>query len=262
MKKPLIYLVLLSLFFACSQKESTTQAPVVEEVKKPVLNFNIETLNKVSKSCAVDSNSCATVDITVPQAVGTVAADPINARITGALVEGLSVGDVRTTGLSAAVDSFVDGYDVFLEEMKAEGQEFISSWAFEVEGNVLFQDSQYVTVELPFYTYTGGAHPNSFTVLLTFDATTGEEVDVHELIRNDTTSVKVLAKEAFIVARDLPPGAELQESGFFFGNVFTLPANIGITEGGLYLVYNPYEVAPYAAGSTEFLVPLPFGHRR
>ncbi|MFK7970005.1 MAG: DUF3298 and DUF4163 domain-containing protein [Bacteroidia bacterium] len=257
------YLAIIFICFALNacgnQQEKTQVQEPPEEVKKvvdPALVFSIESIDKHSKSCATDSNSCATVDITVPLAKGTEAADPINARVTGALVSALNVGETRATGLNEGVDGFVNGYDAFLAEMKAEGQDYINSWAFEAEGQVLYQDSQYVCIEMQFYTYTGGAHPNSFTSLLTFNSKTGEEVNVLATVA-DTVALKVKVQEAFRLARKLPKDAVLQEEGFFWGGKFAFPANIGITAEGLYFVYNPYEVAPYALGSTGFVVTEP-----
>jgi len=46
------------------------------------------------------------------------------------------------------------------------------------------------------------------------------------------------------------------EAGFYFDNdVFTLTDNFAITKKGLKFVYNPYEVAPYALGQQEIMIP-------
>lgn len=250
------YILILAtlMLAACTPKQEPTQEVPQEPVpSKPELTFSIQTVNKYSESCATDSNACATLELSVPQAVGTAAADPINARITGALVQAIDVGDVHSLGLNEAIDTYIASYDSFLVEMKENEMDFVASWSFEVEGEVLHQDSQYVCISLPYYTYMGGAHPNSFTQLLTFDVSTGEEVDVLSLV-SDTVALKAQAVEAFRAARDMPAGTDLQEEGFFWGDGFRFPANIGVVEDGLYFVYVPYEVAPYALGSTEFVV--------
>ncbi|MEZ4685638.1 MAG: DUF4163 domain-containing protein [Bacteroidia bacterium] len=252
-----LFTILILLVFLISCKDNSgvgTDSSTGEKDKKEMLSFSIETLSKQSKNCALDSTTCASIDIAVPHARGTAAADPINARITGALVEAIDMGDVHSTGLDDAAGRFVASYDSFLVEMKADGQAFISSWAFETEGQVLYRDSQYICVELPFYTYTGGAHPNTFTKILNFDAQSGEEINVLDLIP-DTVAFKRLAEEGFRTAREFDSDTDLQAEGFFWGKAFFLPANMGIVENGFYLVYDPYEAAPYAAGSTTFVVP-------
>jgi hypothetical protein len=164
------------------------------------------------------------------------------------------MGDVRNTGLNQAADRFVASYDSFLVEMQTEEQQFIPSWAFEADGQVLYKDSLHICIELPFYTYTGGAHPNSFTRILNFDARTGEEINILELI-GDTVEFKLRAENEFRAPRGFDANVDLQEEGFFWGKDFFLPANMGIVEQGIYLVYDPYEAAPYAAGPTSFVAP-------
>ena len=251
-----VSLFLIAALASCKKNAASddVETTTAEKPLQEVLSFSIESLNKQSKSCATDSTTCASIDISVPHARGTAAADPINARITGALVEAIDMGDVRSTGLDEAAGRFVASYDSFLVEMRAEGQEFISSWALETEGQVLYRDSQYICIELPFYTYTGGAHPNTFTKILNFDVHTGAEINVLDLIA-DTVEFKRLAEEAFRVAREFDPDTDLQDEGFFWGKAFFLPGNMGIVENGIYLVYDPYEAAAYAAGPTSFVIP-------
>ena len=46
------------------------------------------------------------------------------------------------------------------------------------------------------------------------------------------------------------------EAGFYFENdVFTMTPNFAITKSGLKFLYNPYEVAPYALGQQEIIIP-------
>lgn len=247
-------LILAASILSCENKpEPKETSPAMVKPENRGLDFTIQTMIKRSESCATDSTTCASVDLSVPYATGPAAADPINARITGALIEALGVDEVQSTGLEEAAMQFVASYDSFLVEMKADGQQFIASWAFETEGQILHRDSQYICVELPFYTYTGGAHPNSFTSLLNFDAKTGMEINILDLIK-DTTAFKIKAEAEFRAARGFGEDVDLQDEGFFWGKPFFLPANIGIVENGLYLVYDPYEAAPYAAGPTSFVV--------
>ena len=43
---------------------------------------------------------------------------------------------------------------------------------------------------------------------------------------------------------------------YFFGKPFQLPENIGFNNNGLLLLYNTYEIASYAQGYTEFVIPF------
>ena len=56
--------------------------------------------------------------------------------------------------------------------------------------------------------------------------------------------------------------AEIKSKGeeriddYFFGDPFHLPANIGINDEGILMLYNVYEIASYAQGITEFTIPF------
>lgn len=74
--------------------------------------------------------------------------------------------------------------------------------------------------------------------------------------RFDMDALKQLAEKAFRQYHKLSVDANLDDAGFFFENgVFSLPANMALTENGLMLLYNPYEVAAYALGETRLFIP-------
>jgi len=70
------------------------------------------------------------------------------------------------------------------------------------------------------------------------------------------SSVNAAAEAAFRAARDLGPGDDLKAAGFWFEDGrFRLPDSFGLAPEGLLLRFDPYEVAPYALGETDFVVP-------
>ena len=54
--------------------------------------------------------------------------------------------------------------------------------------------------------------------------------------------------------KELGMGKEDKWEDFTFIDEFSLPENIGMTEKGLRLVYNEYEILPYAEGMTVILI--------
>ena len=72
---------------------------------------------------------------------------------------------------------------------------------------------------------------------------------------NDTITLKKIAKTYFI--EDLKSQEEnLNIEDYFYGKSFQLPENIGYSEEGLIMLYNTYEIASYAQGYTEFVIPF------
>ncbi len=219
------------------------------------LVFEERVFNMASTSCQTDSTRCAEVKTTYPVAV---AGEPevvaaINDTVMYHLRQSISPlaesPEQVSRDLEQAAATFIGEYEYFLSQQS----EFHTAWTVETNGQVLYQSPKYVSIELANYSYTGGAHPNSYTTFLNFDANTGEKIDPVELV-SDVTRLMQLAEARFKEARDFPADINLMEEGFFWDGAFVLPQNIAIVEDGLLFYYNPYEVAAYAAGPTEFVV--------
>lgn len=101
--------------------------------------------------------------------------------------------------------------------------------------------------------YTGGAHPISGSVFVSYDAATGALRDWRT--RVDTAALRVRAEAAFRTARGLPASGSLNAEGWQFpDDRFTLPATGMRCGDTVRLVYTPYEVGPYVMGMTELVV--------
>ncbi len=65
------------------------------------------------------------------------------------------------------------------------------------------------------------------------------------------------AEIAFKKVNNINENISYSEAGFdFLGNKFILSANYAFLGDSIKLYYNPYEIAPYAAGDFEVTVPL------
>jgi hypothetical protein len=109
------------------------------------------------------------------------------------------------------------------------------------------------------YSYLGGAHPNTARTYRSYDLQTGEPITLNAIFSPAALAeVEHLAEVDFRRARGVPPGASLEEEGFWFEEgQFALNDNWAIVDDGLLFYYNPYEVAAYAAGPTEVVVSAP-----
>lgn len=103
-------------------------------------------------------------------------------------------------------------------------------------------------------TYTGGAHGLQATKTFSFSPT-GQQIMLAALFKNGITGLKTIAP---YVRQTLAqqPGADTQMI-----NDGTAPTadnfqNFVITDDGLTFIFDPYQVAPYAAGTQTVKVPL------
>lgn len=158
--------------------------------------------------------------------------------------------DTTLTELTSVLDAFENDY----VEFKIDFPESPGLWELHIETEKIYQSDEVITIAISVYQYQGGAHGNDEITLLNLDAKTGRVLKPNDYIK-DTDRFTALAKTYFI--KNLDQGDEpLKMEDYFFGESFHLPENIGYSDEGLILLYNVYEVASYAQGYTEFIIPF------
>ena len=221
----------------------------------PALAFGQQHFFRQSAGCDQDSSHCAEVEANYPLANAgpEQAIQKINDTIHAYLKLSLAVFAPSTEDIPESLDAIADNFMSEYEAAMSEEEGFETSWGVDVQGEVLFQSERYASVQLSTFSYTGGAHPNSFAYLINFDAHSGAVLKLPDLVR-DTAGLKELAEIAFRETRELSADESLADAGFFWGSPFTWPENFALTSEGLYFLYNPYEVAAYVVGPTEFTI--------
>ena len=150
--------------------------------------------------------------------------------------------------LEEAIDKFDKAYYEFKEGFPSSEQR----WNASIEGEVVYQSPQIITIAMNSYLDTGGAHGNDNITFLNFNAKTGDTFTNEDLLEINDELIN-LAKTYFErEAADL--GKSMDD--YFFGEQFHLPANIGFSDEGVVFLYNVYEIASFADGYTEFVIPF------
>ncbi len=126
-------------------------------------------------------------------------------------------------------------------------------WMIEINGKQASATPRTITMSISEYSYLGGAHPNSRQTYLNFNKKTGQLIQIEDFIANKESLLN-LAEQKFREAYNLTPTQDLTAAGLF-ENQLVLPQNFAITQEGLRLFYNTYEIGPYAAGTYEFNIP-------
>ncbi|MCB0662353.1 MAG: DUF3298 and DUF4163 domain-containing protein [Saprospiraceae bacterium] len=222
-----------------------------------LLSFHMEHVNEKMGDCPTPDQRCLTVSMHYPvaeQGVDSVR-EKINNYTRALLLSTIHLGETPlpvTTPLDSALADFGEDYLDFLEEMPEYGM----PWEVETEGKVILETSHLTSLEFSTYSFLGGAHPNSFVDLSTFNKETGAKLGLSDIV-NDTTALQPILEEEFRKAREIGQESSLEEEGFWFtNNKVAYPANFAMVPDGFKLYYNPYEVGPYALGPTEFTIPL------
>jgi Deacetylase PdaC/Protein of unknown function (DUF3298) len=265
MKKTLYYcsFCVISAFIACKEAtkapiKATEAAPIV--VEQP-LSFKIEKIEKIVGDTLAKKNEnaeFAQIHFIFPKAIGGKkgVSDSINNWVANRLKEPIYLGDGNPTKLT--LDTTIQQFFAAQKQAMKEFPNMASNaWSNEVTGKVTFQNNNIACLETTAYSYNGGAHPNSFVAYQIFDINTGKKVAAQKGITN-MSAFLALAEKKFRVNRKIPAKTSFEKAYFNFPekNKFSLPANIGLSEKGLTLFYNDYEVASHATGSTELFIPF------
>jgi hypothetical protein len=162
------------------------------------------------------------------------------------------------TSIPSASKSVEASFEVFqrnYNEFKRDFPDAPGCWKVELKGDTVMTTSKVVQYRLDHYAFTGGAHPNSFRSFHIFDRTTGEETDIKKFVK-DSASLLKLVEQNFRKTENLAPDVDLEKAGYFLlDNHFFIPSNYALTSKGVLFYYNPYEIAPYARGVIQFVVP-------
>lgn len=157
--------------------------------------------------------------------------------------------------------------DLLMSELQARYDEMTQPGVSDVlvdfeitrEAAILYQNPDVVTVDVRSEGFLGGAHGFNERTLMVFDVKNGKRITLKELVSPTSQGVfEKLVEAQFRRAREVPASQSLADAGYFVkpGASIPLPENFGITPGGIVIQYNPYEIAPYAYGPTEIVVPL------
>lgn len=164
-----------------------------------------------------------------------------------------SGGHAGAAGADTLMRHFLDGYRDFVRSFP----EAPGSWSIRRTARAVWNDRGVVSLEFVEESYTGGAHPNTETKLISLDAADGRRLLLGDLLEAGHDRDLVAAGErAFRAAHGLAPGDDLVAAGFWFEDGrFSLTDNFALTADGLRFHYNAYEIAPYAMGPTDMTLP-------
>lgn len=246
MKKTLIFLVSIAfLFYACVNITDKNKSSVSYETK----NFRIES----SGGCTSDTMQCAYYEVNYPEFRGldTSVAESLGKRL-DAIV---SMGNPEAEGQSMREigEGFIQDYVNFRNEIP----DATGGWYYQADIRAEILIDTLISLTSVEEYFTGGAHGGHGTYFINIDPRTGADFTLSNLLKPGyEESLRKLGEKSFRKVRELPDTASLIENYFEFpDDNFALNQNYGFTKSGIVFYFNNYEIAPYAAGPTEVVIP-------
>ncbi len=246
--------LLMCLMWACKRSPAVTNAQPVK-----VSTASLE--KSEGPGCALPEDqrtNCAEVQLAWPvieegsDALRQSVQRWVEAFLSGMLTYAAEADADKVLPVEEATQSFFEAHRQFVKEVP----DGMSYFMAECSHETLLNDGRYLTLQMTGYAYTGGAHGSPMARVATFDVASGKQYALEDLI-SDPNALKAIAEKAFRAERQDIFNPEDGSEPFQFDEVFPfeLPQNFGLTANGLYCYYVPYEVGPYAIGSTQFTIP-------
>ncbi len=198
-------------------------------------------------------NTCPNVEIVVPKAIDqNKIANKINTAVEREVAKRINFG---TTDLASGYQKAIKEFNKEYANLKKEFPDDTIAWEATIDGVISYKSDNVISIKINSYIFTGGAHGNSFTTFLNFDAKSGALLSTDDLI-NNLDAFTAFAEKQFRKQEQIPLDGSINATGFMFpDDAFVLPEAVGFTERGLALIYNQYEIASYADGQISLLLP-------
>jgi hypothetical protein len=234
-----------------------SQAPGHAADRNRSVAFVVKEFSRSLGGCTEPDTGCVWIEIEYPDITSAptgAAADSLNAHIRRLILRPV-FGDSACSDL----DCFVQQMGAEYGRLRGDMPDYRTGWSLERSIKVIYNLRGILSLELHEYSYTGGAHGNYLTMLSSFDAVSGLKVDLDDiLVEGFERELNRIGEVGLRDQKDIPDGSSLDSAGFWFENGrFELnAANFAITDRGLAFHFNIYEIAPYAEGPTELLIPF------
>ncbi|MBU1108966.1 MAG: DUF3298 and DUF4163 domain-containing protein [Candidatus Riflebacteria bacterium] len=197
----------------------------------------------------------AKIDISFPELscqVGeNVAVTTINEAIQRRLLNMLD-GKTHTT-VEQLMETFGNDYEKSMKKTP----KMPGAWFLKFKATVHHYDEDLFCIKILHSVFTGGAHPTSNITYLVFSMKTGNLYSLFDLIpRANLGNLTKAAENHFRQIRNMKPQETYKQAGYRFENdQFSLNRNFLISKSGMSFCFNQCEIAPYAKGITEVLIP-------
>ncbi|UAY56961.1 DUF3298 and DUF4163 domain-containing protein [Arachidicoccus terrestris] len=164
-------------------------------------------------------------------------------------------GDTSQTFDSIIHGKVSTGLQQYRKDMQGSiGKAYSSSMNYEsfFQIDIDYNKNDYLVLPAMVYAFTGGAHGNYATTYACYDVRHRKQLHLSDVLQADSTTIRHLIESQYRVDQHLKPGDRLTD---IYDNTLPVTDNFYFNDIGMCFVYNPYEVAPYAKGTIEVIIP-------
>lgn len=220
---------------------------------------------KATKTISISSEAGApqcSVDLQLPMAKGEPKerAEAINAAVA------LRLLDMEGLTLAQAADSFANKYTndyrrnfapLYREDRGDAEKRAWYEYHYNIKGEAKSGREGVTVYTATIDYYEGGAHGINQLITMNFEAKTGRQLTLDDIF---VPGYEQHLKEVLLDALKAKTGCKtmraLRDKGYLYSMEMFPSENFILGNETITFVYNPYEIAPYAVGSTELIIPF------
>jgi hypothetical protein len=166
-----------------------------------------------------------------------------------------AVGGDAKFAFDVALDSAYTRFEEMYEQDRKDVPEIAMGYSTQISCAVSYSNKKVVTVQMEGYSFTGGAHGNPFGSITSYDCSQGgKPLEIKDFVQ-DTNAVRPLLEVAYKLSKGLKATDALTDVTYSEMTQLPMPANVGVAAEGIRFYYNAYEVAPYAVGPADIVLP-------
>lgn len=256
MRKVIAALVLVTGVYACRGNKQSDK--VIDSATNAVTGASLDSLTYSYDSVKVYSKTPVSKDKQVTDTAKAVIVYPVfNDTIANKFIQDRVIALTGKQGTyknyKELATGFIKEFDTYQAGNPASNQRWFELMKLKVAANY----PNYLSVLHTYADYKGGAHANILFTYFNYNPKTYQTITLDSLITTDgMPKLRSVAENIFRKNEHLAPDANLSEGYFFADGVFSLAETFTVTREGIKFLYNPYEIKPYAAGTTELTVPF------
>ena len=244
-------------FTACSSKPSDKSAGDAS-VGADTLAF-ATTAVADSASTAKGNKAVCRITLAVPTSGPKMLVDSIDAWVANALnTNGFQTYGRPTTSAPEAMSAVMDSARVLLAEVDGWGLEYPMTLEYTWDIKPVYVTDTLVSYSCFTYAFVGGAHGGSTFWARTFSSPDGEQLTWNSFNPGYEANLTPMVKKALMEQYFKTDNAD-----DFAAQILASPAQLPlpaqppyVAADGVHFIYQQYEIAPYAAGMPECVLPF------
>ena len=158
---------------------------------------------------------------------------------------------ITTKATPAAVKSSLDGF--VASQFNELPSDSAFAYSLKVTPDYVGHINDFETFEISSYVFVGGAHGMPYSEYLVFDQKTKKQIKLATMLQSGKKpQFKALAYNAY---KDWVKTVDKDVKNYEKNWPFTLSDNVTLTDKGIDIRYQPYDIAPYAYGMPVLSIP-------